>query len=142
MTRCKMGECVWSLIIKKHILKEHQSGKLFEVTGVEGITFDDSEFPVKHEINFIEWYEEIYKFHVFCSAKLPTIIFELSNLVVFDFRKIPGVSVLAANLYTIACHNEPPFSWYEEEFLEKYKYRKPILEEIIIESPFDIFKYF
>jgi len=139
--RCHMGYCSWSLVLYGTIVKKTKNAILYEVQvlGGESGEYKDSDYPDDYNFDIhINWNQRAHNVFVFCNTRLPVIGFQ-KQFNVLDFEFIPGVLESSANLYVRICHGEDSYYYLSPEFHKKYGYQSPMLEEVNVSNPLELF---
>lgn len=146
--RCMMGNCVWTKILNKELLKEKGGASLYKVQYQEGIAplnddsghcykddnFDESEGLKKS----IHWYSPNTAF-VFCSNKLPSVITTIAKIIPVTLNGVEYGRANGISTYAPVCHNVPVKQFLSKKFLDDHHYQESGLEMIMIKNPYKMF---
>lgn len=141
--RCHMGECSWFSELRRETVRETGDGRLLRLELVGGISAsgEGEDYAESWGPNArVEWDDEPHEVWIFCAPRLPTVMIRTDDGIqadVLDFvNGSPPVHESARRLFVHACHGEET-----EDFAERYGYLAPVVEELALARPEDVFDH-
>ena len=143
--RCHMGECSWSRELGRETVRETPDGRLLRLRLLGGgsVMTEEGDYESAYdERRRIEWNDEPHEVFVFCSTRLPAVLFEIDGglqVDVLDFVEgNPGYLESSSNLYIATCHGRAALE--ETDFAARHGYRSPPpVRELELPRPEEIF---
>lgn len=145
-----MGNCVWTKILDKQLIKAKDGAALYKVQFQEGLAphMNDGGHCNKGD-NFseskdlqksIHWYSPSSEF-VFCSNKLPAVITTNAKIIPLSSNSMSYGRANIISVYAPVCHNVSTNEFLSKKFQDDNHYTDSGLEMVMVKNPERMFEF-
>ena len=136
LNSCDGGQCSWSLIRSRSVVRQDGAGILYRLSLLGGSAREGS--------SRVRWNRQPHDLFIFCSPLLPAVILPDQGHLQVDILDFvagpPPVLESSASLYVRTCH--PGEDWSARGFAARHGYLAQDADrEIALSRPGDIFRY-